>query len=92
MAVLEEVADELRQDAEFGELMTAPITVLGVDEYGDSSVDVKCYVETLPGEQWKVGRELRRRLKIALDEHGIEIPYPHRQIVIRKVTGPDEES
>jgi small-conductance mechanosensitive channel len=91
IAVLEEVAEELSQDPEFGPLMTGTVTVLGVDQYGDSSVDVKCYVETVPGEQWKVGRELRRRLKMALDERGIEIPYPRRELIIRKVTEPDEE-
>ena len=91
VAVLQEVAEELRQDPEFGPLMTAPLTVLGVDEYGDSSVDVKTYVETIPGEQWKVGRELRRRLKVALDERGIGIPYPHREIVIRRVAGPEDD-
>jgi small conductance mechanosensitive channel len=91
VGVLREVADELRADPELGPLMTAPLTVLGVDEYGDSSVDVKCYIETVPGEQWKVGRELRRRLKAALDERGIGIPYPHREIVIRKIMGPDDE-
>jgi small conductance mechanosensitive channel len=90
VSVLKEVAAELRDDPEFGPLMTADLTVLGVDEYGDSSVDVKCYVETVPGEQWKVGRELRRRLKAALDEEGIGIPYPHREIVIRKILGPEE--
>ena len=91
VAVLEEVAEELRKDPQFGPLMTGSVTVLGVDQYGDSSVDVKCYVETVPGEQWKVGRELRRRLKMALDERGIEIPYPRRELVIRKLTEPDEE-
>ncbi|MDX6555508.1 MAG: moderate conductance mechanosensitive channel [Miltoncostaeaceae bacterium] len=90
VSVLKEVAAELGDDPEFGPLMTAPLTVLGVDEYGDSSVDVKCYVETIPGEQWKVGRELRKRLKAALDEEGIGIPYPHREIVIRKILGPEE--
>ena len=84
VAVLEEVAEELRADPAFGGRITAPITVLGVDDYGDSSVDVKCYVQTAPGEQWAVGRELRRRLKMALDQRGMSIPYPRRDIVIRR--------
>jgi small conductance mechanosensitive channel len=44
---------------------------LGVDRYTDSSTDVKVYIETIPGEQWKVGRELRRRIKRTFDQAGI---------------------
>jgi moderate conductance mechanosensitive channel len=84
VGVLRRVADEMRREDRFRDLMVAPITVLGVDNYGDSSVDVTCYVETAPGAQWEVGRELRRRLKRALDEEGISIPYPHREIVLRR--------
>jgi small conductance mechanosensitive channel len=28
-------------------------------------------------QQWNVKREYLRRLKLAFDERGIEIPYPH---------------
>jgi moderate conductance mechanosensitive channel len=38
----------------------------------------------VPGEQWRVGRELRRRLKAALDAEGIPIPYPHRGMMLRR--------
>jgi moderate conductance mechanosensitive channel len=87
IAVLRDVADRMRREPPYRELITAPLTVLGVDAYGESSVDVACYVQTLPGEQWTVGRELRRRLKRALDEEGIAIPYPHREIVLRRADG-----
>jgi len=86
VGVLERVAEALRQDPEYEGVITAPLTVLGVDAYGDSSVDVTCYIQTLPGEQWRVGRELRRRLKLALDEEGIAIPYPTRELVLRRAS------
>ncbi len=35
---------------------------------------------TEPGEQWAVERELRRRLLLALNEHGMPVPYP-KQVV-----------
>jgi small conductance mechanosensitive channel len=34
----------------------------------------------VPGKQWFVGREYRKRLKAAFDKVGIEIPFPHRTI------------
>lgn len=89
VAVLQRAASDLREDPEYGRAMTAPITVLGVDAYGESSVDVTSYLETVPGEQWRVGRELRRRLKLALDAEGIAIPYPHREIVLRRADEDD---
>jgi small-conductance mechanosensitive channel len=32
-------------------------------------------------EQWTIRREYLRRLKMAFDAHGIDIPYPHRTVV-----------
>jgi moderate conductance mechanosensitive channel len=91
VAVLERVADDLREDAGYAEVITGSLTVLGVDAYGDSAVEVKAFLETLPGEQWRVGRELRRRLKAALDAEGIPIPYPHRQMMLRRPGDADLE-
>ena len=33
--------------------------------------------ETMPLKQWDVMSELRKRIKKAFDEEGIEIPWPH---------------
>jgi moderate conductance mechanosensitive channel len=84
VAVLERVAEEMREDPAYAEAITGPLSILGVDAYGESAVEVKAYFETAPGEQWTVGRELRRRLKAALDAEGIPIPYPHRQLMLRR--------
>lgn len=54
--------------------------VFGVDAFGDSAVVVKARLKTKPIQQWNVGREYRKRLKVAFDREGIEIPFPHRTI------------
>jgi small-conductance mechanosensitive channel len=59
---------------------------IGVTELADSSVTIRCQVKVTSGNQWAVGRELNRRLKLAFDEAGIEIPYP--QQVVRHVGSP----
>lgn len=92
VAVLTRVAEELRADPTYSSAITGPISILGVDAYGESAVEVKAYLETVPGEQWTVGRELRRRLKAALDAEGIPIPYPHRQILLRRAGEPDADA
>jgi len=58
--------------------------VLGVSKFEDSGVTLLVWARTKPLEQWGVERELRLRLKEALDQAGIEIPFPHVVIIERK--------
>jgi small-conductance mechanosensitive channel len=78
--VIKQVADEMRTDPDFANIMIEPIEIFGVDQFADSAVIIKARLKTKPIEQWKVGREYRRRLKKAFDEQGIEIPFPHRTV------------
>ena len=41
---------------------------------------IRLVVKTKPLSQWKVGRELRARIKRAFDAEGIEIPFPQRTV------------
>jgi small-conductance mechanosensitive channel len=82
ISVLEDVGENLRRDETFGDLILEPVQVLGLENFGDSSVDIRVLIKTKPIEQWRVAREFRRRVKLAFDEKGIEIPFPHRTIYI----------
>jgi small conductance mechanosensitive channel len=52
----------------------------GVEALGDNSVTIRVVAKVIPGEQWMMQRELRRRIKYALDEAGISIPFPQRTV------------
>lgn len=78
--VLRAVDEELRTDENFGDLIIDPIEILGVDKFADSAVIIKARIKTKPIQQWNVGREFNRRMKMAFDKHGIEIPFPHQTI------------
>ena len=80
MKVMARVDEDLRSDENFGSLILQPMEIFGVDSFGDSAVVIKGRIKTKPIQQWTVGREYRRRLKIAFDKEGIEIPFPHRTI------------
>ncbi len=80
-SVLEEVAAGSRAEGEIANQIYAEPEVLGVEMLGEYEVVWRMIVDTKPGKQWDVGRELRERIKIAFDDHGVEIPYPHRVMI-----------
>ena len=73
LALAHAAGADLRSDPAFGPDILGDIEVLGVDEFGADRMDIKLTVETRPGRQWVVGRELRRRIKILLDREGIRL-------------------
>ena len=78
--VMREVDEDLRSDEDFKDRILEPLEVLGVDQFADSAVMIKARIKTKPIQQWNVGREFNRRMKIAFDERNIEIPFPHQTI------------
>lgn len=76
--VVNAVGKALAQDTEWADKIQSAPQFLRVDNFGDSSVDIKILGETKPGEQWAVAGELRKRLKYAFDKEGIEIPFPQQ--------------
>jgi len=86
--VLVATAEELRKDPVHGPNILEPLEVLGVDAFADSAVVIKIRIKTVPIQQWSVGRQLRRRIKIAFDAHGIEIPFPHVSLYAGEATKP----
>ena len=83
-AVLKQVGADLQADPAFGPFILSPIEVLGVDAFADWSVTLKVRIKTVPLKQWDVGRELRKRIKKAFDQHDIEIPFPERVVTVRE--------
>jgi len=75
--VIDRVGEELAKDKTFGPIIIKAPKVLRVDNFGDSGIDMKILGETKPMRQWEVTGELRKRVKKAFDEEGIEIPWPH---------------
>lgn len=82
--VLEEVLQKAA--AEIPTIVEGP-KVLGVDDLGSSGVTLLVWAEAQAMEQWAVARELKKRIKQAFDENGIEIPYPHTAVVIKERAG-----
>jgi small conductance mechanosensitive channel len=77
MAVMRQVASQLRAEPEFAKRIEGDLDIAGVDRWDDSAVIIRCRIRCVAQEQWGVKREYLKRLKAAFDEHGIEIPFPH---------------
>lgn len=80
IAVLRALGEELSQDPDWKPLLVGPVEVPGIETFGDSAVNIRVMVKTLPLKQWDVGRELRRRIKLRFDREDIEIPFPHQTV------------
>lgn len=80
IGIIREVGGHLQEDETFSPKILEPIEIFGLDKFGDSAVVIKARIKTLPLEQWNVGREFNKRLKVAFDQQGVEIPFPHRTI------------
>jgi small conductance mechanosensitive channel len=79
--LMKATGEALRKEPEFAPMILEPIEVVGVDQLGDSGVVLKARIKTLPVKQWTVGREYLKRIKLAFDGAGIEIPFPHLKLV-----------
>jgi small-conductance mechanosensitive channel len=78
--VLNRVGQELAADENWSHLIRSAPQVLRVDNLGDSGIDIKVLGDVKPLQQWAVTGELRKRIKKAFDDEGIEIPWPHTKV------------
>ncbi|MHC4759527.1 MAG: mechanosensitive ion channel family protein [Planctomycetota bacterium] len=60
-----------------------PATTVAVSELGDSSVNFVVRPWVTPADYWDVYFDMTSKIKLALDENGISIPYPQRDIHIK---------
>ncbi|WP_413231364.1 mechanosensitive ion channel family protein [Mesobacillus sp. S13] len=74
----------------YPELVKTP-ELLGVQQFGASEVVLRIVAETVPMKHWYIGRQLRKEIKLLLDEHGIEIPFPRMVMYSRQEGGEQKE-
>jgi len=80
--VVNRVGNEMAADSFWKDQIIKAPQFVRVENFADSAVVIKILGDTKPLKQWDVTGELRKRLKIAFDREGIEIPFP--QMVVHK--------
>jgi len=78
--LLHQVAEELRDDPEWSPFILGELEVFGLNNLGDSAVEVRVRLKTRPLKQFAVKRAFLERMKRIFDENGVEIPFPHRTL------------
>jgi small conductance mechanosensitive channel len=75
--VIRRVVAELWEDPQWrADGVTEPPEVWGVEQIGLDGVTVRTVVTTAPARQWAIARELRLRVKEALDAAGVPMARP----------------
>jgi len=80
LRVLEAVSHELRADPDWAHYFLEDPEVQGVTQLAPDGVTLRALFKVQPKSQYAVGREFNRRIKIAMDQAGIEIPFPQRSL------------
>jgi small conductance mechanosensitive channel len=82
--VMQEVADALYAEPEWAGVLLAEPESLGVEQITAEGVFMRVQVRSTNADQWRVGRELRLRLKERFVAEGIRTPMP----LLGAVSGP----
>ena len=91
-ATIKEVADSVWRDPTWSGRVLEEPAVWGVEALAADGVTIRLVVKTVPSAQFEVLRELRSRIKHAMDAAGIEIPYTQRTVWVRRDPGTTAES
>ncbi|WP_415749441.1 mechanosensitive ion channel family protein [Caballeronia sp. J97] len=75
-----EVGADMIDDYRFRNEILGPVEVLGLERFEANCIVVKGQIKTRPLQQWSVARAFNARLKLKMDEAGIEMLLPQMQI------------
>jgi len=82
--VVNRTGKELSEDSQWKDSILKPPQFNRVNDFADSAIMIKISGETKPLKQWAIAGELRKRLKIAFDREGIEIPFPQTVVWMKQ--------
>jgi small-conductance mechanosensitive channel len=80
LAIVQTTADSLYNDPQFKAAILEPPELLGIETMTHAGIEIRTLIKTKPAQQWTVAREFRLRLKTALDEKGIALGRPQREV------------
>lgn len=91
MKVLKDAAMSVRNDPAYKDVYLADPVLLGVDSIKGSQVIYPVQLRTKANQQWAAQRETQRRIRLALEEHGMLPGDPMRVYSRAPLHGAQEE-
>jgi small conductance mechanosensitive channel len=64
-------------------VLREPAPTVAVSKMGDSSIDLVVRPWVKPADYWDVYFDLTEKLKVAIEENGMTIPFPQRDVYIK---------
>ena len=86
-ALMEQAASSLYRERGWRKLMLEKPEVWGAQELSSKEVTMRIVAKTAPMRQWEVARELRARVKAALDEAGVAPAGPDTIVITEPPDG-----
>ena len=80
LRVLEKVSTEIYEDPEWKTFFLEKPEMQGVTQLAPDGVTLRALFKVQPKSQYAIGREFNRRIKIAMDQSHIDIPFPQRSL------------
>ena len=74
--VINQIGQAMSHEPDWQNSILETPEVLGVDDFKEIGVTIRIWIKTPTAQQWRVGREFRRRLKLALDDQKIALGMP----------------
>ena len=72
--ILKDAGTKLAAEPQYEPVILAPIEVMGVDKLADRGIVLRARIQTIPSQQWSVGRELNRLVNQRWEAEGIRFP------------------
>jgi len=88
MRVMIETARGMKE--EMPQVILDEPVMLGVDKLTGTSIVLRLILKTAPAQQAEIGRELRRRIKLAFDREGVRVPSGQQQLILSSPPAPRE--
>jgi small-conductance mechanosensitive channel len=79
--LLREVGEEIYHDDNFADVFVAQPEVPGIERVSGHEMEFLMTAKVKPGQQWRVARDLRRRIKQCFDKAGVRMPAPARTFI-----------
>jgi small conductance mechanosensitive channel len=76
ISVIRDVVSVMDDDGAYKDILLDEPNVVGVESIANGAITIRIIAKTIANEQFGVQREMRERIKVALDREGVRSPMP----------------